>query len=157
MKQKDRRELRSAISKKSAQIENPEDHSFHSHDSAIETPDKEHSCADKLETAVKGRGRGRPKKILITQTSSKARLPIQDAKQKQSEFGLVTPDAKYSPDQLNLLKTGITNITTEPQIQPNSSTSKTSKRVVSTRPNRGVNPRYDKETYLGQTNPISAN
>jgi hypothetical protein len=46
---------------------------------------------------MKGRGRGRPKKILIAGISSKNRSSTVDesaAKSRQPEFGLVTPDTK---------------------------------------------------------------
>ncbi len=43
---------------------------------------------------MKGRGRGRPKKILISQTNTKQSLPETADKFKQSEFGLITPETK---------------------------------------------------------------
>ena len=97
---------------------------------------------------MKGRGRGRPKKILISHTTTtKSSLPEPVSKFKQSDFGLITHETKQNSDQT--LKTEVTNATSDQNAQPESSNSIASKRVVSTRPNRGVNPRYDNETYLG--------
>jgi hypothetical protein len=65
MKQKDRRELRSTISKKSAILENPEySAEYIAIENMIETPHKKNGYVEELEMTVKGRGRGRPKKII---------------------------------------------------------------------------------------------
>jgi len=48
---------------------------------------------------MKGRGRGRPKKILISQTITKPSLKEPATKFKQSEFGLITPETKLSSAQ----------------------------------------------------------
>lgn len=101
---------------------------------------------------MKGRGRGRPKKILISQITTKPSLPEPANKFKHSEFGLITPETKLN--SASTLKTDVTNATSELNAQADSSNSFASKRVVSTRPNRGVNPRYDNETYLGLAAPL---
>ena len=98
MKQKDKRELRSAIKKKSTQILNPEDsHQDFSPQITLSTPKKDNGHVDEFEMTIKGRGRGRPKKILITGISSKTRPSTvieSGCKTKLPDFGLVTPDTK---------------------------------------------------------------
>lgn len=97
------------------------------------------TCIDDNETTLKGRGRGRPRKVVAPlYTKGYGRV---------SEFSLVSPatskmHAEPTSDQL---KTDVTPL--NPEASP--SDLPTAKRSVSKRANRGINPKYDSEIYLG--------
>lgn len=157
MKQKDRRELRSANKKRSTLILNPEDtQQDFSPQITLNTPKKDNGHVDEFEMTIKGRGRGRPKKILITGVSSKNRPTTvieSGSKTRVPDFGLVTPETKQETNQQHLIETDVTNLTIPNQTTTDLSGRAALKRVVSTRPNKGFNSKYDTKTYLGLQNP----
>lgn len=93
---------------------------------------------DNNETSYIGRGRGRPRKIITTT------VPLRSGTYgRVSEFSLISPPNKQiSQTVTDMAKTTASGINPE-------ETEQTAKRTVSKRANRGINPKYDSQIYLG--------